>query len=191
MLSHFIRHAQGYFLTLCRGVGKNEVTSLPDKEYYLGILGLLLFNLGSKKEDFMKESAFLLGRCLRITDEIHRLYCEIVRKKELPPQLCGSSLLVGMMESPSTTLSQLAMRSAPYVKWAKVCRDDEKGSLVHYWLKQWSTIADQLHTMEWPKRLTPEERAQIFLGYLASFSKSEKQTTSVQIDSDLKFRTYS
>ena len=132
----------------------------------------------------MKESAFLLGRCLRITDEIHRLYCEIVRKKELPPQLCGSSLLVGMMESPSTTLSQLAMRSAPYVKWAKVCRDDEKGSLVHYWLKQWSTIADQLHTMEWPKRLTPEERAQIFLGYLASFSKSEKQTTSVQIDSD-------
>ena len=184
MLSHFIRHAQGYFLTLCRGVGKNEVTSLPDKEYYLGILGLLLFNLGSKKEDFMKESAFLLGRCLRITDEIHRLYCEIVRKKELPPQLCGSSLLVGMMESPSTTLSQLAMRSAPYVKWAKVCRDDEKGSLVHYWLKQWSTIADQLHTMEWPKRLTPEERAQIFLGYLASFSKSEKQTTSVQIDSD-------
>lgn len=184
MLSHFIRHAQGYFLTLCRGAGENEVTSLPDKEYYLGILGLLLFNLGNKKEDFMKESAFLLGRCLRVTDEIHRLYCEIVRKRELPPQLCGSSLLVGMMESPSTTLSQLAMRSAPYVKWARVCRDDEKASLVHYWLKQWSTIADQLHTMEWPKRLSPEERAQLFLGYLASFPKSEKQTNTGQLDSN-------
>lgn len=183
MLSHLIRHAQGFFLTLCRGTGKNEVSSLPDKEYYLGILGLLLFNLGNKKEDFMKESAFLLGRCLRVTDEIHRLYCEVVRKKELPPELCGSSFLVGMMEAPSTTLSQLAMRSAPYVKWARACRDDEKGKLVHYWMKHWSIIADQLHTLKWPKRLTPEERAQLFLGYLASFPKSENPTTTDQADS--------
>jgi len=184
MLSHFIRHAQGYFLTLCRGTGNNEVTSLPDKEYHLGILGLLLFNLGNKKEDFMKESAFLLGRCLRVADEIHSLYCEVVRKKQFPSQLCGSSMLVGMMESPSTSLSQLAMRTAPYVKWASACRDNEKGTLVHYWMKQWSSIADQLHMLEWPKRLTPEERAQLFLGYLASFPKSEKPTTTDQMDSD-------
>ena len=184
MLSHLIRHAQGYFLTLCRGTGKNEVTSLPDKEYYLGILGLLLFNLGNKKEDFMKESAFLLGRCLRVTDEIHRLYCEVVRNKQFPPQLCGSSLLVGMMESPTTTLSQLAMRAAPYVKWARAFRDDEKGRLIQYWMKQWSIIADQLHTLEWPKRLTPEERAQLFLGYLASFPKNEKPITRDETDSD-------
>lgn len=184
MLAHFMRHAQGYFLTLCYGTGNNEVTSLPDKEYYIGILGLLLFNLGNKKEDFMKDSAFLLGRCLRVADEIHRLYCEVVRKKQFPSQLCGSSLLVGMMESPATTLSQLAMRSAPYVKWASAYRDDEKGKLVHYWMKQWSIIADQLHTLVWPKRLIPEERAQLFLGYLASFPKSEKATTTDQTDSD-------
>lgn len=109
MLSYFIRHSQGYFLTLCRGLGKNEVTPLPDKEYYPGILGLLLSSLGQKKEKFMKESAFLLGRCLRVADEVHRLYCEIVRKKEFPPQLCGSSMLIGMMEAPATALSQLAM----------------------------------------------------------------------------------
>lgn len=184
ILSHFIRQAQGFFLTLCRGTGKNEVTSLPDKEYYLGILGLLLFNLGKQKEDFMKESAFLLGRCLRVTDEIHRLYCEVVRKKEVPPELCGSSLLVGMMESPSTTLSQLAMRSAPYVKWARAYHDDAKGGLVQYWMKQWSIIADQLHLLEWPKRLTPEDRAQLFLGYLASFPKSEKSATTEQANSE-------
>jgi len=184
MLSHFMQHAQGYFLTLCRGTGKNEITSLPDKEYYPGILGLLLFNLGNKMEDFMKESAFLLGRCLRIADEIHRLYCEVVRKGELTPELCGSSLLVSMMESPSTTLSQLAMRSAPYVKWARACRNDEKGGLVHYWMRLWSAIADQLHTLEWPKRLMPEERAQVFLGYLASFPKSEKSATTDQANSD-------
>ena len=132
----------------------------------------------------MKESAFLLGRCLRIADEIHRLYCEVVRKKELPPELCGSSLLVSMMESPSTTLSQLAMRSAPYVKWARTCRDDEKGRLIHYWMRHWSAVADQLHALELPKRLTPEGRAQVFLGYLSSFPKSEKVADTDQTNSE-------
>ncbi len=175
MMEGFMQHARGYFVTLCRSTGKHEIASLPDKKMYPGILGLLLYKLAKSKEDFMKESAFLLGRCLRITDEIHRLYCEVVRKKDLPPELCGSSLLVSMMESPVTTLSQLAMRSAPYIKWARGGGDKgDKSGLVWYWLKQWEAIAYQLHTQTWPKRLIPEERAQMFLGYLASFPKSEK-----------------
>jgi hypothetical protein len=175
MMERFMLHAKGYFLTLCRSTGKHEIASLPDKKIYPGILGLLLCKLGKNKEDFMKQSAFLFGRCLRITDEIHRLYCEVVRKKDLPPELCGSSLLVGMMESPVTTLSQLAMRSAPYIKWARGGSEKgDKSKLVWYWLKQWEETANQLHTLTWPKRLIPEERAQIFLGYLASFPKSEK-----------------
>ena len=131
----------------------------------------------------MKESAFLLGRFLRVADEIHRLYCEIVRKKELPPQLCGSALLVGMMESPTSTLNQLALRSAPYGRWAGAFQNKEKGGLVHYWMNHWSSIADQLHELEWPKRLNPEERAQVFLGFLASFPKSEntsKETNELE-----------
>ena len=185
MMERFMQHARGYFLTLCHSTGKHEIASLPDKQIYPGILGLLLCKLNKNKEDFMKESAFLLGRCLRITDEIHRLYCEVVRKKDLPPELCGSSLLVGMMESPVTTLSQLAMRSAPYIKWAR--GGGEKGDrigLAWYWLKQWEETADQLHTLTWPKRLKPEERAQVFLGYLASFPKKEKQTDENQIATD-------
>ena len=138
----------------------------------------------------MKESAFLLGRCLRIADEIHRLYCEVERKKkdgkpDIPPELCGSSLLVGMTESPTMALDQLRMRSMPYIRWAQGGKDKgEKGRLVHYWMRYWSEIADQLHTLEWPKRLTPEERAQVFLGYLASFPKSEKSASTDQMDSD-------
>ncbi len=144
----------------------------------------------------MNESAFLLGRCLRIADEVHRLYCEVVRKNELPSELCGSSLLVSMMESPTTTLSQLAMRSAPYVKWACAYHDDKAVKktnddntikvivLVKSWWRRWGDVADQLHTIEWPKRLTPEERAQVFLGYLASFSKTGKPTEYNQTDSE-------
>lgn len=179
MMERFMQHAQGYFLLLCHSTGRREIAKkLPDKVYYPGILGLLLFKSGEKKESFMKEGAFLLGRFLRVADEIHRLYCEVVRKKDLPPELCGSAMLVSMMEAPGMTLSQLAMRSAPYVKWARACHDEEKGGLVHYWLHQWSEIADPLLENGWPKRLTEEERAQVFLGYLSSFPKSEKPSGS-------------
>lgn len=173
MLDRLIQHAHGYFLALCRGTGKREVAKLLDKVYYPGILGLLLFKLGKRKEEYMKDSAFLLGRFLRVADEIHRLYCEVVRKNELPPELCGSSMLVSMMESPGLTLSQLALRSAPYVKWARAYHDDKKGRLVHYWMQRWSEIADPLLEKGWPKRLNSDERAQVFLGYLASFPKND------------------
>lgn len=178
MMERFMQHAQGYFLTLCRSTGKHEIAKLLDKMYYPGILGLLLFKSGHRKEEYMKESAFLLGRCLRVADELHRLYCEVVRKKELPAELCGSSLLVSMMESPAMTLSQLAMRSAPYVKWARTCHDAEKGGLVHYWMRQWGEVADLLLKEGWPKRLSSDERAQVFLGYLSSFPKNEKVSAS-------------
>ena len=137
MMTRLMQHAQGYFLTLCRSVGKHEIALVSEKEIFPGILGLLLCKSGKNKEDYMKESAFLLGRCLRVADEIHRLYCEVVRKKNLPPELCGSSLLVSMMESPVTSLGQLAMRSAPYIKWARGGSEKgDKSGLVWYWLKQ-------------------------------------------------------
>jgi hypothetical protein len=174
MLERFMQHAQAYFLALCRSAGKREPVELADKAYYPGVLGLLLFKLGKRKDEYMNESAFLLGRCLRVADELHRLYCEVVRKGQLPPELCGSSLLVGMMESPGMALSQLAMRSAPYAKWARGGSDKaDKGGLVWYWLRQWEEINDQLHALEWPSRMTPDARAQVFLGFLSSFSKKE------------------
>jgi len=183
MIERFLQHTQGYFLLLCQSTGRREIARLPDKEYYPGILGLLLFKSGKQKETFMEESAFLLGRFLRVADEIHRLYCEVVRKKDMPPELCGSAMMVSMMEAPGMTLGQLAMRSAPYVKWARAYRDEEKGGLVHYWLQQWSKIADPLLEKGWPKRLGEEQRAQVFLGYLSSFPKEEKPD-SIKVDTE-------
>ena len=173
----FLNHAQAYFVALCRAKGRNEVAKLPDKNLYPGILGLLLYKLGKDKETYMNESAYQLGRFLRVADEIHRLYCEVVRKKDLPPELCGSSLLTSMLEAPARTLDQLAMRSTPYVKWARAFHDPDKVGLVHDWMHQWAQIADTLHEIKWPSRPTPEERAQVFLGYLSSFQKSESSQT--------------
>ena len=177
VMERFLSHSQTYFVTLCRAKGRDETTDFKNLVTYPGVFGLLLYKLGKTKEHYMNESAFQLGRFLRVADEIHRLYCEIVRDKSLPPELCGSSLLTSMLESPARTLDQLAMRSAPYVKWAKAFHSHEKAGLVHYWMRQWSQIADALHELQWPSRPTPEERAQVFLGYLSSFQKSESTVT--------------
>lgn len=184
MMERFMQHAQGYFLSLCRATGRREIARLSDKIYYPGILGLLLFKSGKRKDEYMSGNAVLLGRFLRVADEIHRLYCEVVRENTLPPELCGSSLLVGMMESPGRTLDQLAMRSAPYVKWARAYHGEEKAGLVHYWMQRWSEVTDPLLEQGWPKRLSPDERAQVFLGYLASFPKSERTSNNNQTNSD-------
>ena len=132
----------------------------------------------------MNESAFQLGRFLRVADEIHRLYCEVVRNGDIPPELCGSSALTATLENPTQALAQLSQRSAPYLKWANAQHGEHKiksgeksipaVSLVRSWLNKWSPIAEMLHEKNWPARPSPEERAQIFLGYLSSFPKSEK-----------------
>ena len=128
----------------------------------------------------MNESAFQLGRFLRIADEIHRLYCEVVRPNDKLPELCGSSLLSPMLESPLRAFNQLTIRVTPYLKWVKRFHGEEKSGLAHYWVHQWATIADALHQTNWPVRPSPEERAQIFLGYLSSFPKSEKPETATE-----------
>lgn len=126
VLEHFLTHSQTYFITLCRAKGRGEIVNLPNVGTYPGILGVLLYKLNQTKENYMNESAFQLGRFLRVADEIHRLYCEVVRKKEIPPELCGSSMLAAMLENPTQALAQLCARSAPYLKWARAYHGEEK-----------------------------------------------------------------
>ena len=179
----FLAHSQTCFIALCRTKGRNEIADwrdLSNLETYPGVLGLLLYKLGKTKESYMNESAFQLGRFLRIADEIHRLYCEVVRPNDKLPELCGSSLLSPMLESPLRAFNQLTIRVTPYLKWVKRFHGEEKSGLAHYWVHQWATIADALHQTNWPVRPSPEERAQIFLGYLSSFPKSENPETSTE-----------
>ncbi len=183
VMERFLVHSQTYFIALCRARGRNEIVGQKDLvnlETYPGVLGLLLYKIGKTKENYMNESAFQLGRFLRVADEIHRLYCEVVRKREIPPELCGSSMLAATLENPTQALAQLCMRSAPYLRWARAYHGEDKGGLVHYWMRQWAPIADALHETNWAARPTAEDRAQIFLGYLSSFTKSEKPESTTE-----------
>lgn len=177
MMEQYMRSSRGYFLTLCRELcakdakGFRLVTKLKFPGEHLGLLGLLLKKSNINKENYMKGIPYNLGRFLRIADELHALYCVLVRKNEMPPELCGSSLLLATMENPVGALQQLAMRSMPYVKWSQAFHGDKAG-LVHYWRHHWSEIADHLAENDLPKYLTADEQAQLFLGFLSSFPKS-------------------
>lgn len=176
----FLAHSQTYFIALCRAKGRDEIAAMSSLDTYPGVLGLLLYKLGKTKENYMNESAFQLGRFLRVADEIHRLYCEVVRPNDKLPELCGSSLLGPMLESPLRTFNQLTTRVLPYLKWVKRFHGEEKSGLAHYWMRQWTAISDTLQPLHWPTKPSPEERAKIFLGYLSSFPKSEKPETSTE-----------
>ena len=135
---------------------------------------------------------YQLGRFLRVADELHRLYCQVERKRQYPPELCGSSMLCAMAESPARTMDQLLQRASPYIKWAKSPRpkfddetQEEMNGLVIYLLRKLEQIVEALGAAsEWPAWLSPTERAELFLGFLAAFPKSDESPKAENVVSN-------
>ena len=128
----------------------------------------------------MENMAYLVGQLLKISDELHALYCKVVRSGDVPPQLAGSALFVTAGETPYQALTQLSLRMNPYITWAKQHRfkniqdAGKKSSTAAWYLKLYEEVADKLRlTMNDSKRFNDFEKAQLFIGYLASFPKSE------------------
>jgi len=151
-------------ISLKKGYGRHRIL-LPS------ILGLLLYKLGIRKEDYMKNVPFLVGRMMKLADELHALYCKDVRDNKLPSQLVGNALMSAALDSPVQALAQLALRLKPYYGWAQTTRGSENSGLAGYYIGQYGEVAGQLAEFELPARFNDEERAQLFLGYLSSNPK--------------------
>ncbi len=163
---------------------------IPKLQDALVVIGMILYWLGSRKVDYMKEYPYLLGQILKVSDSLHELYCCEVRDGQIPPQLVGSSLYVAASEVPAQTLAQLANRMIPYITWAKANREacikrklknrqDEEmeyfGPSAGYLLYAYEQIADALlSVLKEKQRFNDYEKAQMFIGYLAAFPKKEK-----------------
>ena len=150
-------------------------------EQILPVLSMLLFFSGNRKDDYMEATPYLMGQLLKASDELHALYCKVVRNNQIPPQLVGSALFVAASETPGRTLSQLSVRMAPYLSWAKQYRtkNEESSGLAGWYLKVFEQIANKLATeYSVPMRWSDAQKAQLFIGYLASFPKQEKQDES-------------
>jgi hypothetical protein len=169
-----VRNGNGLFLSLGASINRNEIIATKGYDNHKillpSILGLLLYKLGIKKENYMENVPFLVGRMLKLADELHALYCKEVRN-ELPSQLVGNALMSAALDSPVQALSQLALRLKPYYGWAQTFRGNESGKLAGYFIGQYGEVAAQLAEKSLPNRFNDAERAQLLLGYLASNKK--------------------
>ena len=144
----------------------------------LALMGLLLYRLNIRKEQYMEDYPYLYGQLLKVSDELHGLYCMAERKGELPSQLVGGSLFQSALDAPVRTLVLLGQRMNPYILWAKAYMKKEiMNEKAESWRAGWllslyEKVALQLDTA-WrvDTRFTDAEKAQLFIGYLAAFSK--------------------
>jgi hypothetical protein len=150
-----------------------------DYQYLLPLLGLLLYKNQYLMEGYMESLAYLIGQNLKISDELHAMYCKIVRDGSIPPQLVGNSMFISASDTPAAALSQLGRRINPYIAWAKQYRtkNAEHSGLAGWYLWLYEQIATKIkNNMEALKTIhfTDIEKAELFIGYLAELPKKEK-----------------
>lgn len=139
----------------------------------ISLIGSLLYAMNSTVEDYMNESAYLLGKLLAMMDELHKCYCVVVRDGDIPNALIGNGLLGRAAESPALALEELAERSRIYIGWAKSVggADDKKKIAVNSArkvLRLAQPLAGRLHTDQLlEKELSAVGKAHLFLGYLS------------------------
>ena len=132
----------------------------------------------------MESNAYLFGQLLQLSDNLHELYCKDVRKGHLPSQLMGSSLYNAAAEFPSKTFVQFSQRIRPYVSWAKTHRNERitygrdgqehKGPSAGMLLWMIGEVTAQINIVTMPDRFSDTEKAELFIGYMAAFSKKGK-----------------
>lgn len=147
----------------------------------LALIGLLLYRESIGKDAYMESLPYLYGQLLKVSDELHALYCKAVRDSDLPTQLVGGSLYQAAAEAPIRTLNLLGQRMNPYILWAKTYRTknvSEKGK--ESWKAGWlislyeNIAAELFAAWSTQTRFNDEEKALLFLGYLASFPRKEQ-----------------
>ena len=144
----------------------------------VAVLGILLDAFESRKENYMKEAPYQVGQVLALADTLHKDYCIVVRKRQLPNSLIGTSLMRRALDSPAGALADLSERMMEYVRWAKVVQvsnewpqDDEKRIAVNEArkkLRQYQPLAERLGTCDLPTECNDVMKAQLLLGFLAS-----------------------
>jgi len=164
------------FLSMGNSLHLNDVFKLDGfnkhKQLMPPILGLLLWKLGIEKETYMNNPPYLVGRLLKLADDLHALYCKEVRNNSLPSQLLGNALMVAALNSPIQALAQLALRISPYLGWARTNKTESAG-LSRYMLREFGLIEGELRDTTLPTRLDDPGRAQLLLGYISSNAQTE------------------
>lgn len=163
------------------GYNSSQILLLRQTQNALALMGLLLYQLGSRKENYMQEFPYLFGQMLKVSDDLHEMYCKVVRDNDVPNALAGSGLYVAGAEQPYKTLAVLGHRMIPYIEWAKsyrgkgILKKNEESWRAGWYLSLYEDAATKLYAV-WGRqtRFNEEEKAQYFIGYLAGYPKIGK-----------------
>ena len=175
----------GYNLLVSAGETaiRGKIISSGQIPEYLGkalqILGILLYKLNIRKESYMNESPYLIGRMLNLTDRLHALYCEVVRKGKLPNELLGGNFYPQFSMNPIQAFAVLGDRIRPYLAWAKTVTG-EKAGLAHWLLSEIGKTADALKVNSLPERMSDADKAQMLLGFLGNISSQDGEKISAE-----------
>lgn len=161
-------------------------TLLGSAKPAVSLISILLWYLGIRKENYMKNFPFNLGQLLQLADDLHKQYCKFVRNKGreaggYPPRFIGGEMLPIALQDPIEGLNRLDERMRIYIDWAKTTTGDRTGSVEDF-LKQIGEVSYKIANESFPKEYGPAERAQLFLGYLAMVPKENKMLKNEEED---------
>jgi len=170
------------------------------------ILAVCLYKLGERKEAFMQDHAFLLGRFLSLADVLHLQYCLVKRRPQgrekegekredvpVPPQLLGNQHMAMAALNPVGALALLGDRVRIYKAWADTSWADDGGAdegtgkrirRAKWAVKRMGEVAGELTGHLAERALNDSEKAEMLLGYLAREAKTEGDQSSGKGDSE-------
>ena len=150
----------------------------------VAMFGIILDALGSRKENYMKDAPYKIGQILALADTLHKDYCVVVRRGQLPNSLIGTSLMRRALDNPVGALADLSERITEYVRWAKVARmsrewekNDQRKIAVNEArkkLRQFQPLATELGSCDLPVECNDVMKAHLLLGFMASSPVEEQ-----------------
>lgn len=181
-----IQRVQPLLIGLGNADHKNEIGDFNTEAKFtvlkaISILSIYLYKLGIRKENYMKDTFFNIGRFLSLIDTLHYEYCKNVRNGSIPPQLLGNAHLQIALDNPVAAFDILSRRINVYQAWTRK-EKGEQAKLGRWVVSELGKVSSLLAEKNLPTKTTSLERAQILLGYLARTEKKIETDLSEEID---------
>lgn len=172
-----IMGAQAHILSKMNAAVKKITFKDSDYVHMLPTLyGLLLHKKGIRKEDYMKEDVFYLGRYFAVVDDLYIQYHMDVRSGNVPMSLLGNDHLKLALQNPLDAFINLSSRLVhPYMSWAKrVGTDERPGQIAKNCIRRIKELTEGLSKAQLPTAIDDAGRAKLLLGYLSFGAKEEE-----------------
>lgn len=186
LLSFLLQGSIGLF-SACGNLGcKQTVLShgpaVAHLETALPLLGILLEKLDRKKETYMENAPYLIGKFLNLADRLHAVWCQIEKEHDpLPRQLLGSSFFAAFQLNPVQAFANMGLRMKPYCDWAKT-NSSKVAGLSRWFLSEIGRVAAAIETIGIPTRLSDADKAEMLLGYLSFTGKNDDPDSTTEQD---------